>query len=315
MIAFAASANAAPITVNSLADDVFPDATGAIFDYAGAPAVLTSAKCTLRMALASANLDMAVGGATFGCAAGSGADTVSLNSLTGVIQLADRAMSVGPNSPEPVPNTSILYAVRATTITGPGAAALAISGQTIPSFGRRLITVSDGSDTTDTPFKLTGLTLQYGRAIGTSAGCLFSRESIELTDVVFDGCESIGNATAGLYPVSGGFGGALGVGTPLSPTNFFPYATLNNVVFKNNRASRGTTIAATSTGRPDNGGAFFGSGTVQVGAVTISNSRFFGNSAERGGAFQIFNANSVSITNTDVLSNASTGVASIGGGR
>ncbi len=105
LIASTAGAHAATITVNSVADDVFPDATGAIFDYAGAPVVLTSAKCTLRMALASANLDMAVGGATFGCAAGSGADTVSLNALTGVIQLADRTMSVGPNSPEPVPNT------------------------------------------------------------------------------------------------------------------------------------------------------------------------------------------------------------------
>ncbi|MEQ1594266.1 MAG: choice-of-anchor Q domain-containing protein [Casimicrobium sp.] len=315
LIALTASAHAATITVNSLADDVFPDATGAIFDYAGAPAVLTSAKCTLRMALASANLDIAVGGATFGCTAGSGADTVSLTALTGVIQLADRSMSVGPNSPEPVPNTSILYAVRATTVTGPGAAVLAVSGQTIPSFGRRLLTVSDGSDTTDTPFALSGLTLQYGRAIGTSAGCFFSRESTTLTDVVFDGCESIGNGVAGVYPVSGGFGGAMGMGSPISPTNTFPNATLTNVVFKNNRTSRGTTSPATSTGRPDNGGAFFGSGTVQVGAVTISNSRFFGNSAERGGAFQIFNANSVSITNTDVLSNASTGVAAIGGGR
>ncbi|MBP6530570.1 MAG: hypothetical protein KA260_10645 [Burkholderiales bacterium] len=315
LIAFAASAHAATITVNSVADDVFPDATGAIFDYAGAPVVLTSAKCTLRMALASANLDMAVGGATLGCAAGAGADTVSLNSLTGVIQLADRTMSVGPNSPEPVPNTSILYAVRATTITGPGAAVLAISGQTIPSFGRRLLTVSDGSDTTDTPFALSGLTLQYGRAIGTSAGCFFSRESTTLTDVVFDGCESIGNGVAGVYPVSGGFGGAMGMGSPISPTNTFPNATLTNVVFKNNRASRGTTSTATATGRPDNGGAFFGSGTIQVGAVTISDSRFLGNSAERGGAFQVFNASSVSVTNTDVVSNAATGFAAIGGGR
>ncbi|HNY46520.1 MAG TPA: choice-of-anchor Q domain-containing protein [Casimicrobium sp.] len=298
-----------------MADDVFPDATGAIFDYAGAPVVLASAKCTLRMALASANLDMAVGGATFGCAAGSGADTVSLNSLTGVIQLADRSMSVGPNSPEPVPNTSILDAVRATTITGPGAATLAISGQTIPSFGRRLLTVSDGSDTTDTPFALSGLTLQYGRAIGTSAGCFFSRESTTLTDVVFDGCESIGNGVAGVYPVAGGFGGAMGMGSPISPSNTFPSATLTNVVFKNNRASRGTTSTATSTGRPDNGAAFFGSGTVQVGAVTITNSRFLGNSAERGGAFQVFNASSVSVTNTDVVSNAATGFAAIGGGR
>lgn len=236
-MAYTASTHAATITVNSLADDVFPDATGAIFDYAGAPAVLSASKCTLRMAIASANLDMAVGGATFGCTAGSGADTVNFGALTGVIQLADRSMSVAPISPEPVSITSILYVTRATTITGPGAATLAISGQNIPTFGRRLITAGDGVDTSDTPFVLSGLTLQYGRTIGTSAGCLFSRESITLTDVVFDGCESIGNATAGVYPAGGGFGGALGVGSPLLPTNVFPSATLTNVVFKNNRAS------------------------------------------------------------------------------
>ena len=47
--AWGASVNAvAIITVNSLLDDVFPDATGAI------AVPLTSAKCTLRMAIASA---------------------------------------------------------------------------------------------------------------------------------------------------------------------------------------------------------------------------------------------------------------------
>jgi len=66
----AATSQAATITVNSLADDVFPDAAGAIFDSNGAPVVLASPKCTLRMAIASANLDVAVGGVTNGCAAG-----------------------------------------------------------------------------------------------------------------------------------------------------------------------------------------------------------------------------------------------------
>ena len=42
-------AQAATITVNSLLDDVFPDATGAIFDVVGAPVTLAASKCTLRM--------------------------------------------------------------------------------------------------------------------------------------------------------------------------------------------------------------------------------------------------------------------------
>ena len=69
-------AQAATITVNSLADDVFPDATGAIFDVGGAPITLATSKCTLRMAIASANLDLAVGGAN-GCVAGDSESTVS----------------------------------------------------------------------------------------------------------------------------------------------------------------------------------------------------------------------------------------------
>ena len=68
LIASGAS-QSATITVSSLLDDVFPDATGAIFDVGGAPITLAASKCTLRMAIASANLDVAVGGAN-GCVAG-----------------------------------------------------------------------------------------------------------------------------------------------------------------------------------------------------------------------------------------------------
>ena len=73
-----ALSSAAIITVNSLADDIFPDNTGAIFTSAGAPIglPLPAPKCTLRMAIAAANLNTSIGGGN-GCIAGSVAtDTV-----------------------------------------------------------------------------------------------------------------------------------------------------------------------------------------------------------------------------------------------
>jgi hypothetical protein len=84
----AAPAQAATITVDSLADDVFPNAIGAIFDAGGSPVVLGAAKCTLRMAIASANLDplpgAEVGGPVSGCEAGSGADTIVFDAALGL---------------------------------------------------------------------------------------------------------------------------------------------------------------------------------------------------------------------------------------
>jgi hypothetical protein len=120
------TAHAATITVDSLADDVFPDAAGAIFDINGMPIVLPSLKCTLRMAIASANLDMAVGGAN-GCVAGSGPDLIvfaaSLNltaATPGTITLADRGMSEAPATYVPPQIVqSALIASRPLTITGP----------------------------------------------------------------------------------------------------------------------------------------------------------------------------------------------------
>jgi len=63
------SANAATITVNSLADNVTP----------------ANAQCTLREAIANANNDSDTTGGD--CVAGSGLDTIDLSSLSGTITL------------------------------------------------------------------------------------------------------------------------------------------------------------------------------------------------------------------------------------
>ena len=141
----ASAANAATITVNSLLDDVFPDATGAIFDVGGTPVTLAASKCTLRMAIASANLDLAVGGAN-GCVAGD-SETLATSptigapdairftaGLTGTINVnTTKKMSEAPavyrdtSTSNPTPNaSSALVVSRPLTITGNTASGLLI---------------------------------------------------------------------------------------------------------------------------------------------------------------------------------------------
>ena len=311
----AAPAQAATITVNSLADDVFPNSSGAIFDAGGSPVVLVGPKCTLRMAIASANLDplpgFEVGGAAFGCTPGSGADTIvfdaalGLASTPGTITLASKAMSEAP-AVYGSPNAASLAVSRPLTITGPGSTQLTIDGSVAGNDGRRPLTVSDGVDNTDFLFRMTGVRFYRGRTIDLSSGCMFSGESLELDDVTFENCESVGGAT------NSGFGGALGAGSVLAAT-VAPNITISNSKFLGNRAVRGTPPftgvgPTTDNRRPDNGAAFFGSGARKVGAVTLTNVLFNGNSAERQGAMIIQNAASVLISGSLFVGNAATGV-------
>lgn len=131
LAACTASASAATITVNSLLDDVFPDAAG------GIAVPLTTAKCTLRMAVASANLDLPVGGATLGCAASTTPATTFLiggsdnlvfapTLANGIIVLdATQAMDIGPNRNN---SQSILYVTGPVTIEGSAATRITLDG-------------------------------------------------------------------------------------------------------------------------------------------------------------------------------------------
>ena len=295
-------ASSAIITVNVLTDDIFPDATGALFDINGSPVVLGQPKCTLRMAISSANLDPAVP-ITNGCAAGSGADTIdfaaSLNLTTtpGTIMLADKGMSEAPATYSPAPAIyPALIASRQLTITGPGSAFLTIDGSVAGASGRRLLNASDGEPTVDRPFSISGLRLLRGRTIDSSSGCMFSAESTTISDVIFESCESVGGPTAE------GFGGALGVGNTNTAGNYRPAVTISNTQFVSNRATRGT--GAT---RSEVGAAFFGSATRMVGAVSLTKVRLLGNAAEQAGGMFINDASSVLITQSQFLSNAATG--------
>ncbi len=285
-------ASAATITVNTLADDVYVNNLGATFSDTALTTSVVSANCTLRMAMAAANLDVAVGG----CTAGSGADVINITP-TGTIRLNAQSMSVAPISPEPATASWLLFASREVTINGPASGELIISGELSESLGRRLLLASNGSTTTDEPISISNVTFYRGRSTAGAGGCFFSRESVTLTNVVFDGCESYGSAT------TTGLGGAFGVFETLLNGNLRPNVTLNNVTARSNRARRGL-----STSRSEAGAAAIGSGSGQVGAVSISNSRIEGNSAERTGGLQIVNATSVSISNSAVLANSALGV-------
>ena len=299
----ATAAQAATITVNDLADDVFPDSVGAIFDINGSPVALGSPKCTLRMAISSANLDIAVGGVSNGCASGSGTDTIvfsaALNLATtpGAITLASKLMDGAPVVFSPPNATSTLLASTPMTITGPGSAQLTIDGSVAGADGRRIFGVSNGDQDVDFQFSISGLRFLRGRIVDSSSGCMFSRESVSITDVIFEDCESVGGAT------SVGFGGALGVGNQTAGSAV-PTVTVTNSRFLGNRSVRGT-----NPGRPEVGGAFFGSGATKVGTVTLTNATFNGNSAEYKGAMNIQNAVSVTISGSHFIGNAATGTS------
>jgi len=305
--------NAAPITVNSLADDVYINTTGQTFSDAALSVSVAPAYCTLRMALAAANGNFAVGG----CAAGSGPDTITFTGAasSGTIVLSQVTMNEWPANYGTSPPNWILAISSAVTISGPGSGVLTISGGGFSpgSVGRRLLLITDGVAATDTPVSISHLRFKEGRsvptpsagnpavAVGSSGGCIFSRESLTLDDVVFENCETSGYGDANVN--TGAAGGALGMGAALA-TDARPNATLTNVKFISNRTVHGSANAVTQSAA---GAAVFGNTTTLfMGTISISNSQFLGNSSENVGALRVQNASSVAISGTQFVSNMAT---------
>ena len=330
LLAFAASAaQAATITVNSLLDDVFPDATGAIFDVGGAPVTLAASKCTLRMAIASANLDVAVGGAN-GCVAGDSESGVSqangyadqivfTSGLAGTINVnVSKLMSEAPavyrnNAGVPTPNaTSALVVSRPLNISGnfvgtTPTPAVTLDGGLLAnsSANARIMAISEGDSTSDMRVGIVALAFANARTVTNTGGCMFSRESLTMSYVTFTNCVSDGDVATG-----NGYGGALAMFTSRNTavsTNPVPQArpslTLNTVSFTNNKALRGT-----STTGPSGGGAMaLGFSSGYVGHIVMNTVTVNGNQADNYGGVVIRNAQSVSITNSDFTGNQAIG--------
>ena len=288
VIATSFAAQAATITVNSVADDVFINAAGQTFSDAAYTVPVAPAYCTLRMAISSANRDAATGG----CAAGSGADSITFAvPANSTITIAQVAMDPQAGA------TWLLLSTGNVVITGPGSASLTINGGGLgaAALGQRTLVVSNNDVATDAPATITGVSFKEGRSIGGGGGCLFSRESLTLTDVRFEGCETVGAA-----PTSNVGGGALAMNV-VSVTDVRPNATLSNVKFIGNRAVHGAAASASCCGA-----ASFGSGSGFMGSVTIADSQFIGNVGESIGALRINNGGSATLTNTQFISNAAT---------
>ena len=148
----------------------------------------------------------------------------------------------------------------------------------------------------DAPATITGIAFKEGRSIGGGGGCVFSRESLTLTDVRFEGCEAVGNSASSVG------GGALAMNV-VNSTDARPNATLNNVKFIGNRAVHGSALTGSNSCC---GAASFGSGTAFMGSVTIADSQFIANVGESVGAMRIQNGGSATFTNTQFISNTAT---------
>lgn len=289
LVVFAAhAATAATITVNSLADP--GDGT----------------TCTLRQAIGAANTNAVVGTCTAGDDIG-GPDSIvfsgALNLTTaapGTITLDQSSMSELPASFGVVPPTWLLVISTPMKITGPGSGALTVNGGGLgtTSIGRRTLLVSDGAGATDSAAEIIGISFKEGRSVGGGGGCIFSRESLTLTDVRFEGCEAVGSSPSNTVG-----GGALGVAVT-GVSDLRPNVTLSNVKFIGNRSVHGLATAANTSCC---GAASLGGGASNlIGNVSIADSQFIGNSAEGVGALRIGNGGSVSITNTQLISNTAT---------
>jgi hypothetical protein len=315
------AANAATITVNSLADDVFPDAAGAIFNAAGAAIAtpISPAKCTLRMAIATANLDFAVGGAS-GCTQGSGADTIQFDpSLT-----AAGPATILLNGTKRLPtatgtnSTSLLLLTADTTITGPtGSNTLSISaGGSRTSGDYRILFVTDTIDNTLINVSISNLIFRDSRVVaqfdqsvvptvvrGAGGGCLGSFETITLTNVTFDNCTSQGASEPGVPTnYSSGSGGAFWVGAASASATAFPNVTMNQVTAKNSQAYRSATAYAAPVS-PANFVSFAGClyvGGRTVGVVSLTDVSAENCEADNWGGVAVQNASAATINGLTV---------------
>jgi CSLREA domain-containing protein len=203
--AFAGSAGAATIMVNSTADVVADDGA-----------------CTLREAIRSANQDAASGITPGECAAGSGLDDVDLTTVSGTILL------------KPLdPSTSAyggLYVETSMNITGPGAGTLSISGG-----GATGIFYMYAQDPAGIDVRVSGVTLTDGHALQTNpfngaGGAIFASSPdpirLTVTDSVFTG--NVADHGGGAIAFSSGFNFKYGgTSTPGS-------LTVTNSTFTNN---------------------------------------------------------------------------------
>jgi CSLREA domain-containing protein len=261
-----APAQGATITVTSLADNTALDG-----------------QVTLREAILAANTNTSVDGS----AAGSGADEIVFATTPGTILLGGAALPL---------------VTEALTITGSGAARLAIDG----AGTSRLLAVP-----ADVQVAVSGLTLRNGRAVGDHGGAILNAGTLTVTRAVLSGNAATvdggaiwngGALTVDECVFSGnsaqGGGGILNQGSlQVSGTTFrgnftggiAPFVGAGGGLFTSTSAT--ITASTFSSNHANNGGGIASNGTV-----TLANSTLTDNTALRNGGGLSFSSGGVSLT-------------------
>ena len=217
MVVLASPAQAANITVNSLADD----ADG------------TDGECTLREAITNANTDTQPPGVVAGeCAAGSGSDVIDVG-VTGTVQLTGELPDLSSNL----------------EIKGPGADQFTVRRDTGGDY-RIFVVISDSSEPV---VSISGITISNGKISGPGAGVI-NYENLTITSSTISGNEAVegsnnGDNGGGIYnarnltitnsTISGNSafqGGGVFNATNLS---FLQKTTITNSTISGNSAIRG----------------------------------------------------------------------------
>jgi hypothetical protein len=318
------SVHSATLVVDSLADDVFPNHLGQLFDAGGNPVVLTAQKCALRMATVASNIDGPVGNLDntstqfYGCVAQvTSPPTLFAPGSSDIINfapaIAGGTINLNANKGMDIDGTgeqlAMLWFTGPVSLDGSAGTSsrITLDAGATPTTNRRIMrfqelsTATRNSAGTSAWAQVLSLNLRNSRQ-ASLGGCMFSAESVRLIDVEFSNCES-----------ANGLGGAFfAAATDTASTSFRPNVRMSRVTFKGNRAINPTTAAS------GQGGAFLigTSSNGRVGHVSLSDVTVGGatladgntSSGQFGGGL-IVNADSVTITNSRFENN----VASNGG--
>ena len=142
---------------------------------------------------------------------------------------------------------------------------------------------------------ISGLKFANARSFGNYGGCMQSRASLYLSNMVFDGC-----IYEGRDGFVAGWGGGLIV---FGSTTRRPSVSMTDVTFSNNKALLGTVITETSAA---GGFVLGGNSTAALSAVVLRNVTVNNNEAQNAGGARISGARSVAIVNSSFTANQAT---------
>jgi CSLREA domain-containing protein len=280
--------HAANITVNSTADVIADDS-----------------QCTLREAITAANTDAASGGTTGECAAGSGADTITLPA--GTYTLTITGSGEDDNASGDLDITSDI------TINGASSDNTIIQ---VGSGGERAFHVVGSSDV----LTLNGVTVRYGKVNG---GGVYNSGTLTVNNSVISnnriGSSSIDGFGGGVHNRFGTVtvnnsvisdNSIVWLGSGGGVYNFYGTVTVNNSTISNNwggeRDGGGVFSAGTLTVNnsiiSDNSSGEYGGGVYNgAGTLTIQNSTISGNTSDSGGG--VYNRGTLNIGDSTISSN------------